>query len=270
MTPDRLRAVSINPAVLVSPTPHSRSVSMGARHPLAGVEKLVSAPPVINPPPAHAATPDRSSPSATVLPAAQRDTPDRGGKRLSILPVPALAISSPAKTPPAPPKNSNYAATQTTPTPSRRVTANSGPISVKKKSNRPNVAPTHPSASSITPKGGSPPTNSPQSSVMSPGSSDTTLSLTNGASGLTNPFVATTTGAVSKLESLKDRLPSEAWGMQNFPIYGGHIGEVSFGSGTGERAGTSDDSTELDMITDDGEVDEEVSTQFAGADNLAS
>lgn len=43
--------------------------------------------------------------------------------------------------------------------------------------------------------------------------------------------------------------------MPEFPAYGIHGGDVSFGSGTG----TADDSTELDMITDDGEVDEEVS-----------
>lgn len=47
--------------------------------------------------------------------------------------------------------------------------------------------------------------------------------------------------------------------MHEFPMYGGHSGDVSFGSGTSARAGTGDDSTELDMITDDGEVDEEVS-----------
>lgn len=59
------------------------------------------------------------------------------------------------------------------------------------------------------------------------------------------------------LESPEDSLHSGARRMHEFPMYGGHGGDVSFGSGT---PGTGDDSTELDMVTDDGEVDEEVST----------
>jgi hypothetical protein len=55
--------------------------------------------------------------------------------------------------------------------------------------------------------------------------------------------------------------------MPEFPAYGIHGGDVSFGSGTG----TADDSTELDMITDDGEVDEEVSySAFADTANLTT
>jgi hypothetical protein len=93
------------------------------------------------------------------------------------------------------------------------------------------------------------------------------MSLINGASGLTNPFVTTTKSTTSRLESPNNGVRWDAGIIPEFPAYGIRGGDVSFGSGTG----TADDSTELDMITDDGEVDEEVSNSaFADTANLTT
>lgn len=56
--------------------------------------------------------------------------------------------------------------------------------------------------------------------------------------------------------------------MQDFPQYGGapsigeYAGDYSFDSGGGGASRTGDSETELDMITDDGDVDEEVCLTF--------
>lgn len=72
------------------------------------------------------------------------------------------------------------------------------------------------------------------------------------SSGKTNPFVTTATATASLV-------PSNAIAhMHEFPHYDGYGADVSFESTADDRTGTADDSTELDMITDDGEVDEEV------------